>query len=119
LTATGNLLEKHADSRFLGVAAVNAHATIVRRQHWFLASLLVLVASLTLLSPPQHWRDRGWFDDGGLTLDTADQLLQSKQLFSDAFYQYGPVSVEPTFCGTRFSEIPYQLRVAQPALSRW
>ena len=69
-------------------------ATIVRRQHWFLASLLVLVTGLTLLSPPQHWRDRGWFDDGGLTLDTADQLLNGKQLFSEVFYQYGPASIE-------------------------
>ena len=55
---------------------------------------MVLVASLILLSPPQRWRDRGWLDDGGLTLDTADQLLHGKQLFSEAFYQYGPASIE-------------------------
>ncbi len=68
--------------------------TIARRQHWFLAILLFAVTSLILFNPPQHWRDLGWFDDGGLTLDTADQLLHGKQLFSQVFYQYGPASIE-------------------------
>jgi hypothetical protein len=65
-----------------------------RGQNWLLAVLLVVIASLTLLKPPEIWRDREWFMDGGLTLNAADRLLHGEKLFSDVFYQYGPVSIE-------------------------
>jgi hypothetical protein len=67
---------------------------IDRRQQWLLAILLIVVASVPLLTPADRWRDDGWFRDGGLTLNTADQLLHGKKLYSDAFYQYGPASIE-------------------------
>ena len=73
---------------------MNVPAKIDRRRQWLLAILLIFIASLALVSPPYHWRDDGWFRDGGYVLNTADQLLHGKQLFSEVFYQYGPAAIE-------------------------
>ena len=78
----------------MDIAAISVPASSDKRRWWLLAVLLIVVASFLLLTSPEQWRNDGWFRDGGLTLDTADQLLHGKKLFSEAYYQYGPAAIE-------------------------